>query len=294
MAGEVSAFRTRETSTDQQIGVLGQRSEENARTIEGLRSQRDGLAKQAALIRQELVGVESLYDQGYVPISRLLALRRQAADLEGQAGEIAGRIAQIKASSGENELQGLSLRGQKMSDIVKDLRDVQTRQFDTLERLRAAQDSLQRTVLVAPEAGVVVGLSVHTPGEVIRPGETVMEIVPDNDALDVSIKVRPEDADRVTRGMTARINFSSYRQRRLPIITGTVETISADRLLDDRGQPYFAATVTVDPAALAGYPNGRLIPGMPAEVEVNTGKRTALDYLTEPVTDVFRNGMRER
>jgi HlyD family type I secretion membrane fusion protein len=294
MAGEVSAFRARSASVNQQVNVYGQRSEENDRTIDGLKSQREAVQQQAALIRQELASIEGLYAQGYVPISRLLALRRQAADLDGQDGQLAGRIAQIQAGSGENRLQGLSLLDQKLSDVVKDLRDVQTKRFDVLDRLHAAQDTLARTTIVAPDAGVVVGLAVHTRGAVIKPGETVMEIVPDRDKLEVSIRVRPEDADHVRPGMTGRINFSSYRQRRLPIIKGVVATMSADRLLDEKGQPYFAADVAVDASGLGSYRDARLIPGMPADVEIDTGARTALSYLTEPITDVFRHGLRER
>ena len=294
MAGEVSAFRARSVSVSQQVNIYDQRSEENERTIDGLKSQRQAVQKQAALIKQELSAVEELYTQGYVPISRLLALRREAADLDGQDGQLAGKIAQVQAGTGENRLQGLSLLDQKLSDVVKDLRDVQTKRFDVLDRLHAAQDTLARTTIVAPDAGVVVGLAVHTRGAVIKPGETVMEIVPERDKLEVSIRVRPEDADHVRAGMTGRINFSSYRQRRLPIIRGVVETMSADRLLDEKGQPYFAANVAVDTSGLAGYPDATLLPGMPADVEIDTGARTAFSYLTEPITDVFRRGLRER
>ena len=294
MAGEVSAFRTRNTALSQQISIYGQHTAENDRTIEGLKAERAAIQRQTALTRQELTAVQGLYDQGYVPISRMLGLKRQLADLEGQDGQLAGRIAQTEAGNGENQLQGLNLRDQKLSDVVRDLRDVQTRKFDSIDRLHAAQDTLTHTVLVAPVAGAVVGLNAHTVGAVIKPGETVMEIVPQNDTLDVDVRVRPEDADRVTKGMTARVNFSAYRQRRLPIITGVVETVSADRLLDEKGQPYFAATVAVDAKAFKDFPDARLIPGLPVEVGINTGPRTALSYLAEPITSAFRHGMREQ
>jgi HlyD family type I secretion membrane fusion protein len=294
MAGEETTFRSTARLVNQQIGVLSQRTEENARITDGLQSQLSATIRQTGLIKRELGSVEELYAQGYVPESRLLELRRQAADLEGQEGELKGKIAQTEANSGENRMQGFSLRDQKLNDEVSQLRDVQTKKFDTLDRLRAAQQTLANTVIRAPTDGVVVGLQVHTKGEVIRPGTTVMELVPQHDELEVSVHIRPEDAPQIFKGMTSRISFNSYRQRRLPVLTGAVQTISADRLLDDKQQPYFAAIVTVDEAALKGYPEGRLIPGMPAEVEINTGPRTILSYLTEPISDVMRNGMRER
>ena len=294
MAGEESAFRVRNGALNQQIGIYGQRTAENDRTIDGMKAERAAVQKQSALIKQELNAVEGLYQQGYVPISRLLALQRQAADLDGQDGQLAGRIAQMEAGNGENSLQGINLRDQKMSDVVKDLRDVETRKFDAIDRLHAAQDTLAHTTLAAPVSGVVVGLTAHTVGAVIKPGETVMEIVPQNDTLDVAARVQPQDADRITKGMTARINFASYHQRRLPVIIGVVETVSADRLVDDKGQPYFAVALSVDAKVLKGYPDIRLIPGLPVEVGINTGPRTMLSYLAEPVTAAFRHGMREQ
>ena len=294
MAGEVNAFKVRNSALDQQIGVYGQRTTENDRTIDGMKAERAAVQKQSVLIKQELTAVEGLYQQGYVPISRLLALQRQAADLDGQDGQLAGRIAQMEAGNGENRLQGINLRDQKLSDVVKDLRDVETRKFDAIDRLHAAQDTSAHTTLVAPVDGTVVGLTAHTVGAVIKPGETVMEIVPQNDTLDIAARVRPEDADRVTKGMTARINFASFHQRRLPVITGVVETISADRLLDEKGQPYFAVMLSVDAKVLKAYPDMRLIPGLPVEVGINTGPRTMLSYLGEPITVAFRHGMKEQ
>jgi multidrug efflux pump subunit AcrA (membrane-fusion protein) len=126
---------------------------------------------------------------------------------------------------------------------------------------------------------------------VIKPGETIMEIVPQKDALEVEAHVRPEDADSVYAGMTARVNLSAYQQRRLPVISGVVTNISADRITD---QAYFNVELTVDRTPLKDYPDARLIPGAPVEVAIDTGTRTALDYFVEPLTDVFRRGMREK
>jgi HlyD family type I secretion membrane fusion protein len=201
----------------------------------------------------------------------------------------------VRLSSGENQLQIVNLHNQQRSDVAKELRDVQTRRFDLIDRIGAARDVLARLNVTAPVAGKIVGLSVHSRGAVVRPGDTLMEIVPRKDALEVEARVRPEDADAVQVGMTARVNFSAYRQRRLPIIAGTVNNISADRLIDPRtGQAYFAAEVTVDRGALKNYEGARIMPGLPVDVAISTGSRTALEYFLEPVTDVFRRGMRER
>ena len=263
--------------------------------IAGLRKEATAVEQQMTLIDQEQQSVQTLYDQKLSTLSRLLALQRQAADLAGQRGQLVEKIAQTELTSGENQLQIMNLKNQQLSDVVKDLRDVQTKRFDALDKLQQARDIQQRLTIRAPVAGKVVSLAIHTNGAVVKPGDTIMEIVPQKDALEVEAHVRPEDADSVHVGMSAKVNFSAYQSRRLPIIEGVVNTISADRLTDTRtGQAYFNVTVTVDRAQLKDYPNAKLMAGLPVEVALDTGSRTALEYFMEPITDVFRKGMREK
>ena len=295
MRGEQSAFDTRRETLAKQIDILGERSRENDSIIAGLKNEQSAVERQQALIAQETAGVQMLYQKGLSTLPRLLALQRQAADLSGQRGQLVQKIAETNLSSGENQMQALNLKNQQLSDVVKDLRDVQTKQFDLLDRIRGARDVMDRLTIRAPMAGKIVNLAVHNNGAVVRPGDTILELVPQNDALEVEAHVRPEDAESVRIGMTARVNLSAYEQRRLPLISGTVNSVSADRLVDQRtGQAYFNVEIAVDRAALKDYPNVQLIPGLPVTVALNTGSRTALDYFVEPITDVFRGGMRER
>jgi HlyD family type I secretion membrane fusion protein len=164
-----------------------------------------------------------------------------------------------------------------------------------VNRLQAAGDIYNRVTLNAPAAGRVVGLAVHSRGAVVKPGDTLLEIVPDNDQLEVEAHLRPEDADEAYIGMPALVRLTGDRQRRLPVISGKVTEVSADRLTDQRsGQPYFNVLVSVDRSPLKDYPNARLMPGVPIEVALKTGSRTALSYLVEPISDVMHRGMRER
>ena len=129
----------------------------------------------------------------------------------------------------------------------------------------------------------------------LKPGDTVMQIVPLKDAIEVEARVRPEDADNVHVGMPARVSFGAYSARRMPMILGTVNNVSADRQVDERtGQAYFTVNVTVDRGKLTDYRDVKLMPGLPVDVALGTGSRTALQYFAEPITDVFRKGMRER
>jgi len=293
--GEQNTFDTHRATLAKQQDIYNQRISENKRIIAGLQSQQSSVEQQSQLIGQESDSVQQLYNKGLSTLPRLLQLKRQAADLGGQHGQVSEKIAQVNLDSGEDELQIVNLRNQFLNDVVKDLRDVQTKRFEALDRLHAAKDVVARLRLTAPVAGKVVGLAVHTKGAVIRPGDTVLEIVPINDQLDVEAHVRPEDADDVHIGMMAKVNLGAYKQRRLPMITGTVTTVSADRLTDQKtGQAYFNVEIAVDLAQLKDYPDVKLIPGMPVDVSLETGSRTALEYFVEPITAVFRHGMRER
>jgi len=295
LAGEENTFVTRKNALAKQIAILSQRNDENKSQIAGLRSQQDAVTKQGALIDQEASGVEDLYKQGLSTLPRVLALRRQAADLTGQGGQITEHMAEIELNSEENNLQMTNLRNQQLASVANDLRDVETKKYDVLARLNAAKDVMTRLDLVAPVSGKIVSLAVHTKGAVIKPGDTVMEIVPAEDALEIEAHMRPDDADTIVSGMTAHVSFNSYKQRRLPQLTGKVDTVSADRLVDQRtGQPYFNVTVTVDRDALKDYSAVRLVPGLPADVAIATGTRTLMDYFLAPVLDVIEKGMRER
>jgi HlyD family secretion protein len=275
---EEKTFASRKESLEQQIGVLTSRKGENERVIAGLKDE------QTAMV-----------NKGLEPVPKLLALQRQAADLTGQRGQLIEKISQVDLNNGENNLQIVNLKSQQLDEVLKDLSEVQSKRFDLMDRIQAARDTLNRVTMTAPVSGEVMNLDVHTKGAVIKPGDTVAEIVPEHDQLEVEAHVKPEDADEVYVGMSARVNLSAYKQRRLPMILGTVTEISPDRITDPHTeQSYFNALISVDRAALKPYPDARIIPGMPVEVAMHTGARTALEYFIEPIRAVLRNGMREK
>jgi len=293
--GEQNTFNTYRATLEKQQAIYDQRISENKRIVAGLENEQTAIDQQSALISQESDSVQGLYAKGLSTLQRLLQLKRQAADLAGQHGQTIEKIAQVGLDSGEDELQIINLRNQFMSEVVKDLRDVQTKRFEALDRLHAAKDVVARLRMISPVAGKVVSLAVHTKGAVVRPGDTVMEIVPIADQLVVEAHVRPEDADNVHIGMTAKVSLGAYKQRRLPMITGSVTAVSADRLVDPHTeQAYFSVEIAVDRGQLNGNPDVKLIPGMPVDVSLDTGSRTALEYFVEPISSVFRHGMRER
>lgn len=295
MQGEVNTFDFQRNALQKQIDILHQRSSENMRIIAGLKDEETAAGEQIALIDREIGGVQKLYSKGLATLPRLLALKRQAADLSGQKSQLAEKIAQTELASGENDLQVMNLKNQQLSDTVKELRDVQAKRFDVVDRTQAARDVLTRLTVRSPVSGKVVDLAVHTNGAVVAAGSPLMKVVPDRDTLEVDAHIRPEDADRIEPGMKARVMFSAYQSRRLPVILGTVTNVSADQQVDQHsGQAYFTVNVSVDASALKGYPDVKLVPGLPVDVALDTGSRTALDYMLEPITDVLRHGMKEK
>jgi HlyD family type I secretion membrane fusion protein len=154
---------------------------------------------------------------------------------------------------------------------------------------------LQRTLIGAPVDGTVVALRFRTAGGVVRPGEPVLEIVPDNEELLIDARLSPMDIDVVRAGLPARVVLPAFQQRHLPQIEGRVRQVSPDALADPQtGQRFFAVRVEIDRDRLAGLePPLELTPGMPAEVYITTGERTALDYLLGPLYDSLRRAGRE-
>lgn len=295
LATQEKLFLARRAARAGQVKILEQRIAQSKEQIVGYESQAASFKRQADLIKDELTGTRELYEKGYAPRTRVLALEREGARLNGERGERLGDIARVSQAIGEAELQILQIDKQFQEDIATSLRETQSNIYDLRERLAATADVLAHIDIRAPESGVIVGLNTHTIGAVVTPGRTIMEIVPVHDTLIIEAHLQPSDVDHVSESMPADIHFSTLKQAVTPILNGTVLTVSADRLVDERtSQPYYLMRVAVDEKELEKLEGQKLIPGMPAEVYVKTGERTALRYLTKPLTQVLERAMRDR
>ena len=250
--------------------------------IAGYRGEIAAIARQQALLQDELNGMRQLAAEQLVPQTRVRALEQSLAELEGRRAELTASI----ASTQEDRLQ--------------QMRTVDARLAELSPQLAGARERLERTRLRAPVDGVVVGLEVHTVGGVISPGQRLMDIVPQNGNLIVEAQVRPEDADGLHAGQTTEVRITAFRGRNLPLVHGILQTVSADRLTDEHtGHGYFLARVVVPPAELqklADPTSGQrhLRAGLPAQVVVPTRKRTMLQFLLEPLNQALWRSMREQ
>lgn len=295
LTSQEQVFLARRSALEGQIMILQRRIAQFREQMTGLNAQSASRARQISLIAQELTGVRTLASQGYAPMVRVLALEREIARLDGERGEHIAAVARSEQAIGEAELQILQLTHSFREEVAGSLQTAQNQIFELQERLTATEDTMRRLDLTSPSDGVVVGLSVFTVGGVITPGRTVMQIVPDQDTLVVEAQLNPTDIERVLVGQSAVVSFPALVQRTIPTLTGTVIQVSADRLVDERtGAPYFKSRILLDASSRELLGDRRLIPGMPADVMIATGERTALLYLTNPIIQAVRHAMRER
>ncbi|KAF0180982.1 MAG: HlyD family secretion protein [Alphaproteobacteria bacterium] len=300
LARQQREMNTRRSSLGAQVGVLGQRREQLTSRIVGYGNQIAALDRQSALIADELAGLKTLAEKGLVPMPRIRALERQQAEIDGRRAELVASIAQTREAMGETRLQSLSIVGEKAEDRAASLREVEMRLADVSPRLGASRAQLERTRVRAPASGLVVGLTANTVGGVVAPGARIMDVVPENQPLVIEARVRPEDADDLKVGMRTEIRFSGLSGRATPILHGVVTRMSADRFTDERsGVAYFLAEAEAPRAEIerVAQVNGDvaivLKAGMPAEMVVPLRKRTALQYLLEPLDQAIWRSFRQ-
>lgn len=294
LAGQERIFTTRRVGMDGRAAVTRQRIAQLDAQIAALEAQRAAGRRQLVLIQEEVDAVSEIVAKGYERKSRLLGLMRQAAELDGNQGDLANRVAQAREGIAQAEQEMLGLRADRQSEVAAELREAQTRRAEIAEKLSAAQVRQTRRDLLAPESGTVVNLRHFAAGAVVAPGAAVLDLVPSDDALVIEARVNPTDIDVVHVGLSAKVVLTAFKTRTTPQIDGAVTRVSADALTDERsGQPYYAARVTVDAAQLGALKDVRLQPGMPAETLIVTGERTLLTYLTQPIQDSFRKAFRE-
>ena len=294
LGGQDKLFAARRGARAGQKEQLSERVEQLREEIRGLEAQRSAKVKQIDYIGGELKDLIELERKKLVPRSRVLALKREAARLEGEAGQLVAEVARARGRIGETRLRSLQIDRDAMTEVLAELRQVQTEAAELKERRLAAKTRLGRTEIHAPRTGFVHQLAVYTRGGVIAGGEPAMLIVPESDDLVVEAMVRPEDIDLVQSGQEAVVRFSAFNQRRTPELTGQVTRVSADLTQEAPNlPPYYAVRVSLAAQELAKLGDQNLKPGMPAEAFIQTPKRSVISYLTKPLTDQIQHAFRE-
>jgi HlyD family secretion protein len=263
--------------------------------IQGNVEQEQAKSKEIDWIQQELAGVRGLWKQNLVPFSRVTALERDGARLEGERGALIASIAQARGRIAETQLKILQIDEDLRTDVGKDLAEIRGKKSELGEKRVAAEDLLKRIDLVAPQDGKIFQRSVHTVGGVIQAGEVVMLVVPDSDALIIEAKVQPSDVDQIHLGQAAVVRFSAFNRRTTPELNGEVVEIGADVTQDDkRNESYYSVRIRIPDSELSRMEGLHPVAGMPVEAFIETSPRTVMSYLVRPMREQVDRTFRGR
>ncbi len=293
-SGERRLLEARRRTAEGQKGQLKERIKQHTLEGQGLTSQRRAKTTELQLVREELARLTDMYQRSLVPVTRVLAMQRDEARIDGEHGIIVAQIGRVGGQIAELELQILNLDQTIRTDAQKEIRDVDGRIAEFEERRISAEDQLKRIDIRAPQTGTVHELGVHTVGGVIGPAETLMLIVPVGETLAFEVRLAPQDIDQATLGQKATLRFVAFNQRTTPELPGTIVRLAADLSREAQtGTSYYVARIGVDEASIARLGALKLVPGMPVEAYIETGERTALSYFMKPLTDHFQRAFRE-
>ena len=293
-AGETRLFEENKRTRESQKQQLALRVEQLEEEIRGLTAQREAKNGELTLIQRELGEIRKLHQKKLTPVSRVYAMEREEKRLSGEHGGLTAQIARARGQISEINVQILSVDENARVQAQRELRTIEAKLSELAEREVAARDRLNRIDLRAPQGGVVHELAVHTVGGVITAAEQVMLIVPEEDDLTIQARVAPVDVDQVIVGRMAKLRLSAFNQQQTPELDGRVVHVSADVTTDPQtGQTYYIARIAMDEKSRRTVDDLTLVPGMPVEVFMSTGERTALSYLIKPFTDQMNRAFRE-
>jgi HlyD family secretion protein len=294
IADQERQFTERRTTLDNATQILNARLIQTSKELTAARAEERSIKDQIENLNADIKSANTLFKQGLYPKPKLMASQRERSRLEGQLGGAQREIARLNGVADEAKLQ-IAQGGQKMREEAGQLlTDVRARMSDASLKLNVADDVVNRIEIRAPQNGIVQGLKVHTPGAVVRPGESLADLVPSGDKLVMAVHVSPLDIDNVATGQKAEVRFPGFASRGFPTIMGRVERAGADVMIDENTkEPYYLARIEIDPATVPAELSQRLQPGMPADVLITTGERTLFQYLIGPLTDLIAKSMRE-
>ena len=290
------SFSVRKRSRAGEIGILKEQRQQLQAKIEGIKAQRTSRSNLSDSLNKELLDFRAMLKEGYVEKQKVSELERRLAQSEGDRGDFIANISSAQTQISEIELKILQIDKDFQREVIEELSKVQSDLSELHEKTQWLDDTVTRTVITAPESGMVLGLTVHTLGAVIPPGGRLLDIVPQQEKLIIEAQVSPNDIDKVHSGQICEIRFSAFKAAKTPKVSGRLTTLSADRLTDEQNKAgYYLARVEVDKDGLEELRQRGLIllPGMPAEVLINTGDRTFFQYLIQPLSNIFARSLIE-
>ncbi|MBO6562211.1 MAG: HlyD family type I secretion periplasmic adaptor subunit [Nisaea sp.] len=294
VARETNLFEKTRRSTNDQKALVTERIGQLQTQIRGSVERLESTRRQIEIVEEELDGVRALYEKGLERKPRLLALERGKESLRGTAGQLEALIAQLKQEISEQRLRLEAFANEREREISDRLRANAVRLVDFQEQENVWRDRRERIQVKAPRSGQVVNMSIHTLNGVIRPAEPLMTIVPLDDELIVTAKIKQKDVDVILVGAPVQLQLAAFNPRITPPIEGTLTSVSADVVRDERGQEFFEARISIDPDSLSqNLPGVKLTAGMTVSALISVGERTLFEYIVTPLSQSLNQAMRE-
>jgi HlyD family type I secretion membrane fusion protein len=288
-------FNARLQRYKNELAILGERVAQLTEGVTGLEARREASEQQLKIVSEETIRKLKLLDKGLTARDQYTQLLRSQADLLGQVSAAESQIASTRNQVNEAREQLSRANSQRIEDAIRELSETQNKISDNEEQIKSARAVLDRTIIKSPADGVIVSLKVNSPGIVIRPGDTVYEMLPTSSDLVVEAQVDPQNIDSLRLGQDARLRFVALNATTTPEVPATVTYISADRLIDPAtNRPYYQARLRITEELPPEVSQGQIYPGMPVETYFSTGERTFFEYLIKPITDSFSRSFREK
>ncbi|MDP3198068.1 HlyD family type I secretion periplasmic adaptor subunit [Tabrizicola sp.] len=292
--GQRRLFEARRTTLDEARTLLLRRIDQIAAQSGGLLAQSGAVRTQLEFVEQELAVQRGLRAKGLARAGPLLSLEREKARLSGQLGALEAELARSDGQITETEMQVSGLASTRREAATTELRDIEAQMLELAERRRALAERINRLEIRAPVSGIVLGLQVTTPRAVLRAGEPVLYLVPQDRPLVITARIAPIHINEVIVGQAAELVFPAFSSRTTPHLQGTVVMVSADALRDPAtGTQYYRAELELNAGEATRLGDQVLLPGMPVDVFLQTGDRTPLAYLVKPFTDYLGRAFRE-
>ncbi len=296
LATQRALMDARRLTQEGEVAALEEKITQIEQEISGLEAQYDATLEEIDLIDSELDGLTQLFDKGLTPANRVTTLKRQRSGLLGNSGGLMSQIAVARGRISETRVNILQLEKSFREKVMNEISTLEVELDGLKERRAAAELQLARVEIKAPTDGFVHEIGVQTIGGVVSPGEVIMQIVPEGDVLVVTASVMPQDINNVSVGQEATVVIGAFDHHIAPRLDGSVQFVSADLKTDPTtGAPFYEARVALDSGAVETLGNRELtlLPGMPAEVYIETGERTLFQYLLEPLSKQIRSTFRE-
>ena len=295
IADQRDLFEDRRSILKSQADILTARVDQINLQVEGLELQKSAYERRIVNYTKMLDRMRKGESQGLIQSNTLSQREDELIEIEASLGQVISEIGQAQASVGETELQMLQLTQEYRERANTELEQIRAEISELQERRKVALDILDRTEIRAPGSGTIQNLKVHTVGAVVRPGEDLMELVPEDEELIINARVSPIDKDNVAPGLSTEVRFTAFKSKLTPIMLGSVDTVSGDVITPDNPNepPYFLARVVVDEDDIPEEIKDRLTAGMPADVIITTGERTVANYIVSPLMDAVRKSLIE-